>query len=81
MRNVYEFWHSKLIEYINLVLVIWNSKLEPNFRILADLVPRFKFNCIFMKFGIQSRENTQILNILFGIDDLDTIFGPAIEVL
>ena len=34
-----------------------------------------------MKFGIQSRENTVILNILFGIDDLDPNFGPAIEVL
>ena len=34
-----------------------------------------------MKFGIQSRENTLILNILFGIDDLVPKFGPTIEVL
>lgn len=34
-----------------------------------------------MKFGIQSRENALFLNILFGIDDLDLNFGPAIEVL
>ena len=34
-----------------------------------------------MKFGIQSRENTLILNILFGIDDLVPNFGPTMEVL
>ena len=34
-----------------------------------------------MKFGIQSRENTLILIILFGVDDLDPNFGPPIEVL
>ena len=34
-----------------------------------------------MKFGIQGRENTLILNILFGIDDLVPKFGPTIEVL
>ena len=34
-----------------------------------------------MKFGIQSGENTLILNILFGIDDLNPNFGPTIEVL
>ena len=34
-----------------------------------------------MQFGIQSRENALFLNILFGIDDLDFNFGPAIEVL
>ena len=34
-----------------------------------------------MKFGIQSRENTLILNMLFGNDDLVPNFGPTIEVL
>ena len=34
-----------------------------------------------MKFGIQSRENTLILNTLFGIDDLVPNFGPTMEVL
>ena len=34
-----------------------------------------------MKFGIQSRENTLILNIIFGIDDLVPNFGPTMEVL
>ena len=34
-----------------------------------------------MKFGIQSRENTLILNIRFENDDLVPNFGPAIEVL
>ena len=34
-----------------------------------------------MKFGIQSREKTLILNILFGIDDLESNFGSTIEVL
>ena len=33
-----------------------------------------------MKFGIQSRENVLILNILFGIDDLVSNFGPTMEV-
>ena len=35
----------------------------------------------FLKFGIQNRENTFILNIIFGIDDLVPNFGPTIEVL
>ena len=34
-----------------------------------------------MKFGIQHRENTLILNILFGNDDLVSNFGSTIEVL
>ena len=34
-----------------------------------------------MKFGIQSRENTLILNILFEIDDLVPNFGPTMDVL
>ena len=34
-----------------------------------------------MKFGIQSREKRLILNILFGIDDLESNFGSTIEVL
>ena len=34
-----------------------------------------------MKFGFQSRENTIVWNILFGIDDLDPHFGFTIEVL
>ena len=34
-----------------------------------------------MKFGIQSRENTLILNTLFGIDDLVPNFGPTMDVL
>ena len=34
-----------------------------------------------MKFGIQSRENMLILNILFGIRDLFPNFGPKIGVL
>ena len=34
-----------------------------------------------MDFGIQSRENMLILNILFGIDNLILNFGPAMEVL
>ena len=59
---------------------MWNTKLDPKFKIWADLVPRFKYNLIFMKFGIQSRENTLILNMLFGIDDFVPNFGPTIEV-
>ena len=34
-----------------------------------------------MKFDIQSRENTLVLNMLFGIDDLVPNFGSTIEVL
>ena len=34
-----------------------------------------------MKFDIQSRKNTLILNILFGIDDLVPNFCPIMEVL
>ena len=34
-----------------------------------------------MKFGIPSRENTLILNMLFGNDDLVPNFGLTIEVL
>ena len=34
-----------------------------------------------MKFGIQSRENTLISNILYGIDDLVPNFGPIMEAL
>ena len=45
------------------------------------MVSRVKYNLIFMKFGIQSRENTLILNILFGIDDLVSNLGPTIGVL
>ena len=45
------------------------------------MVPGVKYNLIFMKFGIQSRENTLILNILFGIDDLVSNLGPTIGVL
>ena len=33
-----------------------------------------------MKFGSQSRENTLVLNILFGIEDLVPSFGPTIGV-
>ena len=45
------------------------------------MVRRFKYNLIFIKFGIRSRENTQIFNILFEIDNLVPNFGPKIEVL
>ena len=34
-----------------------------------------------MKLDIQSKDNTLILNILFGIDDLLPKFGPTMEVL
>ena len=34
-----------------------------------------------MKFSIQNRENTLILDILFGIDYIDPNFSPTIEVL
>ena len=34
-----------------------------------------------MKFGIQNRDNTLILNILFGSDYIDANFSPTIEVL
>ena len=34
-----------------------------------------------MKFGIQNRENTLILNIIIGTDDLVPNFDPALEVL
>ena len=34
-----------------------------------------------MKFGIQNRENTLNLNIIFGIDDLLPSFGLTIEPL
>ena len=50
------------------------------FQIWADLVPRFKYP-IFMRYDIQSRENTLVLNMLFVIDDLISNFGPAIEEL
>ena len=45
------------------------------------MVPRFKYNLIFMKLGTQRREYMLILNILFGIDDLVPNFGPTIELL
>ena len=45
------------------------------------MVPRLKYNLIFIKFGIQSRENMPILNILFTIDDVIPNFGPTIGVL
>ena len=34
-----------------------------------------------MKFGLQSRQSTLILNTLFGIDDLVPNFGPTMKVL
>ena len=34
-----------------------------------------------MKFGIQSKENTVVLNMLFGIVDFVQNCGPAIELL
>ena len=34
-----------------------------------------------MEFGIQNRENTLILNIVFEVDNLVSNFGPTIEVL
>ena len=43
------------------------------------MVPRFKRNLIFMKFGIQRRENTLVLNILFGNVDLVPNFVPTIR--
>ena len=43
--------------------------------------PCFKYDLIFMKFGLQSRQNTLILNTLFGIDDLVPKFGPTMKVL
>ena len=43
--------------------------------------PCFKYDLIFMKFGLQSRQNTLILNTLFGIDDLVPNFGPTMKVL
>ena len=45
------------------------------------MVTSFKYNLIFIKFGIQSRNNTLLLNIIFGNDDLVSNFGPTIEVL
>ena len=45
------------------------------------MIPRFKHNLIFMKCGAQFRENTLILNILFGNDDLVSNLGPTVEVL
>ena len=48
---------------------------------LGRFGPTFQINLVFMKFGIQSRENMLILNILFGIDDLVLNFGPTMEVL
>ena len=42
--------------------------------------PCFKYDLIFMKFGLQSRQNTLILNTLFGIDDLVPKFGPTMKV-
>ena len=74
-------------------IILGIDDLEPNYRfgkissqnrklqIWAALVPRCKYNLIFMTFGIQNRENTLILNILFGIDNLVPNFGPTIEVL
>ena len=40
-----------------------------------------KYNLNFVKFGIQSRVNKLILNILFGIDDLVPKFGHITDVL
>ena len=80
-RNVYEFCYSELILYINIYNLFGIQKFNPKFSIWADLVPRFKYNLIFMKFGIQNREKMLILNILFGIDDLVPKFGPTMEVL
>ena len=34
-----------------------------------------------MKFGIQSRGNMLMLNLLFGIDDVVPNVGPTIEIL
>ena len=45
------------------------------------MVPRFKYNLIFMKLDIQSKDITLILNIPFGIDDLVPNFGPTVEVI
>ena len=61
--------------------LICNSELDPKFQIWADLVPTFKYNLICIKFGIQSKENMLLLNILFGNDELVPNFGPPIEVL
>ena len=45
--------------------------LDPKLKSWADLVS--KLQCAtFMKFGTQNKSNMLIINILFGIDDLDS---------
>ena len=70
--NVYEFWHSELIEYDNFYKLY--GILD-----LGRFGSALKYNIILL--GIHCRENGLILNILFGIDDLVPNFGPAMEVL
>ena len=71
---------SEIVEYI-INKVIWNSKLDLKFQSWADLDPSFKRDLIFMMFGIHSRQNTLMLNTLFGIDDLVPNFGPTMKLL
>ena len=56
-------------------------KVEPKFQIWVDMHLCFKYDVIFMKFGLQSRQSTLILNTLFGIDDLVPNFGPTMKLL
>ena len=76
-----KFCTQKKLNILILYKLFRNSKLDPKFQIWADLVPRFKYNLIFLEFGIQSKQNAQFFNILFGVDDLDPNFGPTIKVV
>ena len=78
---VFTNFDTQPIDYINFELVNCNLKLDPKFQIWADLVPHSKYNLIFMKFGILSRENTLIVNIVFRTDDLVPNVCPTIKVL
>ena len=78
---MFENLDTRNYDILILYISYWNSKLDPKFHIWADLVSSFQYNLIFMKIGIQHRENTLILNILFENYYLVPNFGPTIEKL
>ena len=79
MHNV--FWYSELVEYINIYKLFGIQNLTQNSR-FGQIWSHVSYMILFfMKFGIQSRQNTIILNTLFGIGDLVPNFGPTMKVL
>ena len=75
MHNV--FWYSELVEYINIYKLFGIQNLTQNSRFGQIWSHVSYYDLIFMKFGIQSRQNTIILNTPFGIGDLVPNFGPT----